>query len=239
MNSIKLTNLSGLVANIAILKKDGIYYQSGTALFIRHKSDYFAVTAKHCLLHGSTQVEKTLPTLENTHEEIQFLSAINFAGKVNLLHRQKLHNDGQLLFKVFNTDESHAIDVAAIKLINPSINVKEISISSDLIDDSANIRYQASLSITGFPSYYEDLEDNIITNYESKEVQDLLESDNKYYFLMPSKKELKITSIGGFSGSAILDLDEGKIIGFVVGENKQTNHIYGIYAKYMVDCMND
>lgn len=239
MNNKKLETFSGFVSNICVKKKDGNYYQSGTALFIKHKEDYYAVTAKHCFINGSTQVGKTLPTIENTNEEAGFTN-LNIFGEVTLLHKEKLHNGRVPLFNVFYTDEGQAtaIDVAALKLTNPSNDVRSISIDSNCLDNSGAIFYHHNLAITGFPSYAEDKEDNIITNFESKEIQEILGKEHNYYFLMPSNKNLRVTSIAGFSGSAILDLNTKKIIGFVVGENKETNHIYGIYAKYMSELLN-
>lgn len=234
----KLENLSGFVNEIAVKKKNGEYFKSGTALFVMHKGEYYAVTAKHCFMDSSTQAKKTIPTIINTLEEACFFSELDAFGKVKLLHREALHNGHHPLFKIYTISDLQAIDVAALKLINPSDEVKGLSIDSDCFDNSGNINYLDDLVITGFPSYFENKVDSLITGFVSKEIQEMLDDDHKYYFMMPTYTELRVKSMSGFSGSAILAKNRNKIVGFVAGENKATNLLYGIYAKYMTECLN-
>ena len=235
MHNKILSTLSGLVTNIVIKEKDGNYVKSGTALFVKHGFEYYAVTAKHCFINGSTQAGKTLPKLENTNVEAGFMTGLNTLGKVTLLHRENLHDGKKPLFNVYYIGVDQAIDVAALKLTNPSNEVKRLSIDSHFFDLTGNIQYQDKLAIAGFPSYKDDTEDNIITTFAPKEIQEMLEQEHKYYFLMLANKDLSAISIAGFSGAAILDVDTQKIVGFVAGENKKANFIYGIYAKYMFE----
>jgi hypothetical protein len=232
-----MKTLSGLVSNLVIKKQDGNYFQSGTAIFIKNKSDFYAATAKHCFIDNSTQLEKTIPTLSNTCDEIAFMTGLDTSGKVNLLHRERLHDREQLLFDTYYINENQAIDIAALKLSNPNDAVKGISIDSDYLDNSGIINYNSNLQISGFPSYSEDIEDTIITSFAPEYVQEMLDGDKEYYFIMPSNIDLSTKSLAGFSGAAILNTDSQKLIGFVAGENKKANLIYGIYAKYMTECL--
>lgn len=238
MNSEKLENLSGFVSEIVIKKINGDYSKSGTALFIKHKGKYYAVTAKHCFMNGSSQAGKTVPTIKNTNEKAIFFSGLDSLGKVKILHREKLHDGKNIFFKVYKISDLQAIDVAALKLTEPSEKVKSLAISSNYLDNSCNIYYKDKLVITGFPAYQENMEDSVKTGFASKEIQEMLDDDQKYYFMMTSSRDLSVKSMSGFSGSAILDKDKHKIIGFVAGENKKLSLIYGIYAKYMFDCLN-
>lgn len=235
----KLESLSGFVNEIAVKKKTGNYFKSGTGLFVKHKSDYYIVTAKHCFINGSTQVEYTVPTIENTNDEAAFFTTKDSLGNIKLLHSQKLHDGLQILFKVYSISDTQAIDVATLKLTNPSDEVKRLSINSDYFDNSSKISDLDHLIITGFPSYFENTEDSIYTSFAPNEIQELLDHNSKYYFLMPSNKDLRKISLAGFSGAAILNKDKQKIIGFVAGENKKVSMIYGIYAKYMYECLKN
>lgn len=232
-----MKTLSGLVSNLVIRKQDGNYFQSGTAIFIKNISDFYAATAKHCFINNSTQFEKTIPTLSNACDEMSFMTGLDTSGKVNLLHRERLHDGERLLFNTYYINENQAIDIAALKLSNPSDDVKGMSIDSDYLDNSGVINYDSNLQISGFPSYSEDIEDTIITNFAPEHIQEMLDGDKEHYFIMLSNTDLSAKSLAGFSGAPILDTDSQKIIGFVAGENKKVNMIYGIYAKYMTECL--
>ena len=201
----------------------------GTGFIINRKGILYLVTAKHLVLPLSTQKDYTLPTFENSLEEIKILNTTNF----EVIHQESLldYELKEIKFKFFNRDSDKALDIAVIKLNNPNKLLISESIPFNQLAKKKSIKYEKSLKIYGHPSKNDGL--HIATaNYIAKDYQEMLGNDKKYFFILEGEMNLK-----GMSGGPIFTFDKSgknKIIGIFVGQNNKLKTLgYGIYSSYI------
>jgi hypothetical protein len=223
------SELSTKVLNLATQKKDGTWYQSGTGIVLCHGGGIYLITAKHCLMDGSTASNKLVPTLENTHSLVMLFNNIPLN-----LHEEPLQSNDKICFVYPNLSKDLTIDLAILKLNSPSPAIKNYSIDSSEIDPLGDIEYGDRLYAAGYQTDHENTIYELFTTYLPNQQQQLLEQDLTNYFMIEKTSD----DLHGLSGTAILSLDREKIVGILCGQNRNMFVAYSIYSKYIWECLS-
>lgn len=202
---------------------------NGTGFIINKENNYYLVTAKHVFYPLSLQADYTMPTFNDSYIEVSILSPTDFSE----IQREPLiiNETKSLLYKLFKINENKALDIAVLKINNPSNELKKYSMPFSILEVNMDFKYDESLLTGGYPTRTKTFH-SIKCSFAPKELQEMLDKDSDYYFIISTEEDLK-----GISGGPIFGLHNGsinKIIGVFVGQNRIHKTLgYGIYSIYI------
>lgn len=206
----------------------------GTGFIIVKDNNYYLITAKHLFYPLSVQKDYTMPIFVNSYSEVTILSPKNFSQ----IQKESLvdYQTKSLLYKTFNIKENQALDIAVLKINDPSAELKEYSIPFTNLDTNMKFKYDEMLRTDGYPTRTKIFH-SIKCSFAPKNVQEMLGKDSHYFFIIFTEENLK-----GISGGPIFNLSNNsinKLIGIFVGQNNiQQTLGYGIYSFYISAIIN-
>jgi hypothetical protein len=206
----------------------------GTGFIVHKDNAYYLVTAKHIFFTMSVQRDYTMPEYENS---LQNCAVLDPNG--NVIQELALTNEKQktILYKTFDTDKKHALDIAVLPINKPVTFLKTNAISFKSLSQSLIPYYSRQVSVRGFPSRTKTFSD-FQSVVAPKDTQDLLDKDGKYFFIIETETDLK-----GISGAPVfLPLEKnGRVLaGIFVGENHNHGELgYAIFAFYIAEIIRN
>lgn len=222
------------MATLKLIASKNADNSKGTGFIIKKNNNYYLITAKHLSYPLSVQQDYTTPTFSDSYSQVSILSPKDFSEiqKESLVNLQTK----SLLYKLFNIKGNRALDIAALKINNPSNELKQYSMPFSILETGMKYKYDESLLTEGYPTRTKTSH-SIICSFAPKEVQEMLEGDSTYYFIISTEEDLK-----GISGGPIFSVHDGsknKLIGIFVGQNRIHKTLgYGIHSFYISEIIN-
>jgi hypothetical protein len=216
-----------------IASKDEVSLR-GTGFVIQKKNNYYLITAKHLFFPASVQKDYTAPTFSGSNFEVSILSPKDFSE----IQKEPLVNAEakSLLYRTFDLEENRALDIAVLKINKPSNELKEHSMPFSILETGMKYTYKEPLLTEGYPTRTKIFH-STLCSFAPKELQEMLDKDGTYYFIISTEEDLE-----GISGGPIFTLNnasKNKLIGIFVGQNRKVKNLgYGVHAFYISEIIS-
>jgi hypothetical protein len=221
------------IAVLKILAFGNSDTSKGSGFVVKKGNVYYLVTAKHVFCPSAVQKDYTMPTYQNSCRQISIINAYDSViAELQLTDERKK----ALIYRTFNINETQALDVAVLKLKKPAKELKKYSMPFSVLASTDEINYSDTLKTEGYPTRTRKLY-SIVSSFATKEYQESLEKDAKYFFIINTEVDLK-----GMSGGPIFKLSKNsidKLVGVFVGQNRiAPTYGYGVYSPYIISIIN-
>jgi hypothetical protein len=208
---------------------------AGTGFIINKDGSYYLVSALHVLIKDTLSDDflVQVPSYEQCRQSLRIYKYGNQASNsINDLVHLKALSNRDIYFSYIKLSESVALDLAVIKIKDPSEYIKNFSLDFNDIDTSIRIKRNQILKTVGFP-YSQSIPYILDSKKTSK--KHMRKFEKRYSFYFPAKDSLE-----GMSGSPVYDVSSKKrplVKGMLFLSGKRNNKYYGfvIYAKYLAE----
>ncbi len=220
---------------VKILATKGPDSSKGTGFIVCKNLVYYLVTAKHVFYPTSVQKDYTMPVYDSS---LQYCAILDYkTGKPVQILALTNERQEKILYKTFQTDKTHALDIAVIQVKEPDTYLKARAIPFASLNILLAPYYDESVSIKGFPSRTKTYSE-FHAVVQPKTIQDLLDKDGNYFYIIKTESDLK-----GISGAPVFytpDMKAPSIVGIFVGQNHESGELgYAIYAYYIAEIIRN